>query len=189
MINRKPKNAKQLDPAKSPRAMYAAELRFKREQAGLSQVQLAEKLYVGGSLVAKMEAGERRVRPDYAELLDQILDADGFFVRNLAAARATPYLEYFAPVAELETLALTIREWEPLLIPGLLQTEAYTLAVIRAYDPVLAEELVRDRMAARITRGSLFENPDTPLYWAILNEAAIRCPVGGLPLWLNSSAV
>src|SRR3954464_116403 len=97
-------SAKKLDPAQSPRAMYGAELRFQRERAGLSQAALGELLFVGNSLIAKMESGERRIQPDMAEQLDRVLDAGGFFVRNLAAGRATPYREHFANVAELESV-------------------------------------------------------------------------------------
>jgi len=175
-----PRNApKKLDPGASPRAMYAAELRYKREQAGLTRQELGDRLFIGASLVAKLELAERRIQPECAEMLDAALDSDGFFVRNLAAGRATPYREHFADVAELETLALTIREWEPLLVPGLLQTPAYAMAIMRAYDPVLPEEEVGERLAARLSRAKIFTNPDTPMYWAVVNEATIRCPVGG----------
>jgi transcriptional regulator with XRE-family HTH domain len=159
--------------------MYGAELRFQRERAGLSQAGLGELLFVGNSLIAKMESGERRIQPDMAEQLDRVLDAGGFFVRNLAAGRATPYPEHFAGVVELEADATDIREWEPLLVPGLLQTEAYALAVIRAYDPVLANELVQERLEARLVRARIFDSANSPLYWGIVDQAAIRCPVGG----------
>jgi hypothetical protein len=79
----------------------------------------------------------------------------------------------------LETFAVSIREWEPLLVPGLLQTEAYALAVIRGYDPVLPAEPVKERVAARMFRAGIFHRADKPLYWSVLNEAALRCPVGG----------
>ncbi|WP_328914033.1 MULTISPECIES: helix-turn-helix domain-containing protein [unclassified Streptomyces] len=174
-----PSNAKRIEPEKSPRALYGAELRFKREQAGLSRTELGEKLFMGASQLAKIETGERRVRPDNAEMLDRILKTDGFFVRNLAAGRVSKYREHFADVVEIEALALTIREWEPSLVPGLLQTEAYALAVIRGYDPVLADALVRERLAARLSRAVIFNDPHKPLFWAVVGEAAIRCQIGG----------
>lgn len=173
-------NSRILDPALSPRAMYGAELRFRREQAQLSQEALGAKLFLSGVTIGHVETGLRRIQPDYAEMLDQVLpSADGFFVRNLAASRATPYPEHFADVAELEAFALVIKVWEPLLVPGLLQTEAYALAVIRGYDPVLADELVRERLEARLIRAKVFDNPRTPLYWAVVDEAMLRRPVGG----------
>jgi transcriptional regulator with XRE-family HTH domain len=172
-------NTRKLDPTKSPRSMYGAELRFKREQAGLSQEALGAKLFLSAVTIAHLETGLRRMQPDYAEQLDQVLNSDGFFVRNLKAGRATPYREHFADTAELETLALTIREWEPLLVPGLIQTPAYATAVIRGYDPVVGEETVTDRLAARLIRAEIFNNPDRPMYWAVVDEAAIRRTSGG----------
>jgi transcriptional regulator with XRE-family HTH domain len=179
MANRQPGKSKKLDPSHSPRALYGAELRFRREQAGLSQAELGARLFLSGSYVAYIERGDKRVPADCAEKLDEILETDGFFVRNLAAGRATPYREHFADVAELETVALTIRQWEPLLVPGLLQTEGYALAVMRAYDPVLIAEAIRERLAARLARAAIFNNPGRPLYWCVLDEATIRRPVGG----------
>jgi transcriptional regulator with XRE-family HTH domain len=171
--------AKKLDPSASTRAMYGAELRYQRMKANLSQVELAELVYVTASFIANLEAGRRRIQLELAELLDRVLDSDGFFVRNLEAARATPHREDFADVAELETVALTVRNWDPMLVPGVLQTPDYALAVIRAYDPVLPEPEVMARHKARTDRAVLLDDPGTPMYWATVSEAAIRCPVGG----------
>jgi transcriptional regulator with XRE-family HTH domain len=179
MANIRKFNGKKLDPSLSTRAMYGAEMRYQREKAGLSQAELAALLYVTPSFIANLETGRRRIHPDMAKMLDRVLKTDGFFLRNVEAGRATPYREDFADVAELERVALDIREWEPMLIPGLLQTPSYAMAVMRAYDPVLPEEQVRGRQEARIWRQEIFDNPQTPMYWAIVSEAAIRCAVGG----------
>lgn len=171
--------SKHLDPSESPRLFYGAEMRFKREQAGLTREELGARVFVSGSYIAYLEKGARRVPADLAAQLDEILETDGFFVRNLAAGRSSPHPEFFADVAELETVAVGIRTWEPLLVPGLLQTEAYAQAVIRGYDPVLPETAVRQRLDARLSRARVFDGAEKPLYWAVLNEAALRCPVGG----------
>jgi transcriptional regulator with XRE-family HTH domain len=171
--------AKTLNPAQSPRAMYGAELRFQRIRAGLTQSALGELLFVGTSHITRLESGERRIHPDMAKELDRILDAGGFFTRYMVAARTTPFREHFADIPELETVALTIHEWEPSLVPGLLQIPEYTLAVIRGYDPVASAELVSKRQAARLARAEIFKNPSLPVYWAVLDEAVIRRPCGG----------
>jgi transcriptional regulator with XRE-family HTH domain len=167
------------DPALSPRAMCAAELRHQRERAGLTQTALGELLFIERTLIAKMESGERRIKPQMAEMLDRVLDTGGFFVRHLAASRATLYPEHFADIVESEATALTIREWEPSLVPGLLQIPAYARAVIQAYDPVIPYEVVDERVKARLARAEIFNDPMKPLYWAVLDEAAIRRPCGG----------
>ncbi|WP_405582801.1 helix-turn-helix domain-containing protein [Streptomyces sp. NBC_01190] len=179
MTQRQPGKPKKLDVTASSRELYGSELRFKREQAGLSLEELGARLFVAKTHVSNLEVGRRRIQPDMAVQLDEILGTDGFFVRNLEAGRATPFREHFADVAELETLALAIREWEPLLVPGLLQTPAYTRAVIRGYDPLVSDGVVRNRLAARLARAEIFNNPDRPLYWAVVDEAAIRRAAGG----------
>jgi transcriptional regulator with XRE-family HTH domain len=171
--------AKKLDPSLSLRNLYGAELRFQREKANLSQAELAELVYVTASFIANLESGRRRIQPELAAMLDRVLNTDGFFVRNIEAGRSTPFREHFAEVAELETVALTIKEWEPLLIPGLAQTPAYAEAVIRAYDPFLRADAAVERQQARLARAKIFASPRPPEYWVILDEAAIRRPVGG----------
>ncbi|WP_221348218.1 helix-turn-helix domain-containing protein [Streptomyces beigongshangae] len=170
---------KRLDSSQSPRELYGAELRHQREGAGLSQEELGARLFVSGSFVDQLEAGVRRMRPEYARLADEILKTDGFFVRNLAGATRSPYEHHFADVVEFEGLARSIKDWAPDLVPGLLQTAAYTRAVIRAYDPVVPDDVVEGRMASRKARARVFDDPDRPRYWAILDEVVVRRPVGG----------
>ncbi|MFF3487527.1 helix-turn-helix domain-containing protein [Streptomyces sp. NPDC002701] len=170
---------KRLDPSPSPRELYGAELRHQREGAGLSQEDLGARMFVSGSFVGQLEAGIRRMQPEYAHLADEILQTDGFFVRNLAGAMTSPYEHHFADVVEFEGLARSIKDWAPDLVPGLLQTEAYTRAVIRAYDTVVADDVVEGRMASRQARARIFDDPARPRYWVILDEVVVRRPVGG----------
>ncbi|MCC9710467.1 helix-turn-helix transcriptional regulator [Streptomyces sp. MNU76] len=168
-----------IDPSQSTRAMYGAELRHRRERAGLSQEDLGAAMFISGAYVGMLEVGTRRMQPEFARMADEVLSADGFFTRNLEAARKSPYEHHFADVVELEALAHTIKDWAPILVPGLLQTAAYTRAVVRAYDPVLAEEVVEERVAARRARAHIFRDPTKPRYWAVLDEMVLRRPVGG----------
>lgn len=75
--------------------------------------------------------------------------------------------------------ATRVRNYEPLLIPGLLQTFPYARAVIAGIDPSLNEQVVGDRVAARIARQSLLRQSDAPEFEVILHEAALRQQVGG----------
>jgi transcriptional regulator with XRE-family HTH domain len=120
---------KDLDPSSSPRALLGAELRHAREKKGLSQEQLGQVLFVSGSFVGQLEAGTRRMQPEIARMLDEILETDGFFLRNCRAAAKSKYEDHFAEAVELEAQATAIRQYTPLLIPGLLQTAAYARAV------------------------------------------------------------
>ncbi|MGI5470321.1 helix-turn-helix domain-containing protein [Streptomyces sp. CA-132043] len=170
---------KQLDASESPRALYGAELRFKRERAGLTQAELGAPMFVSGSFIGQLESGARRMQTEYARRIDEILDTDGFFARNAEAAQRSRYPEHFADAADFEALALSIREYAPLLVPGLLQTEEYARAVFRAVHPVAPEEVIDDLLSARLDRARILDNPTTPLFWAVLDENVLRRPVGG----------
>ncbi|MFJ9937475.1 Scr1 family TA system antitoxin-like transcriptional regulator [Streptomyces virginiae] len=169
---------KNLDPSSSPRALLGAELRVAREAAGLSQAELGEPLFVSGSFIGQLEAGTRRMHIEFARQIDDILSTNGFFVRNCGAAAKSKYPDHFAAAAEAEALAKAIREYAPLIIPGLLQTEPYARAVFRAYRPTATEAAIDELVTNRIARAALLEDPTTPLLWTVLDEAVLRREVG-----------
>ncbi|WP_217171282.1 helix-turn-helix transcriptional regulator [Streptomyces sp. AC512_CC834] len=170
---------KDLDPSSSPRALLGAELRHAREKSGLSQEELGARLFVSGSFIGQLESGTRRMQPEYARLLDDVLGTEDFFRRNCAASAKSKYPEHFAEAAEAEGAATEIREYAPLLIPGLLQTPAYTRAVCRAYQPTAPDDVIEALVAARMDRAQLLDDPTEPLLWVVLDEAALRRATGG----------
>ncbi|MBL1081855.1 helix-turn-helix domain-containing protein [Streptomyces actinomycinicus] len=170
---------KDLDPSSSPRALLGAELRHARERQGLSQDQLGQRLFVSGSFIGQLEAGTRRMQAEYARMLDDALGTDDFFQRNCAAAAKSKYPEHFAEAAEAEASATAIREYAPLLIPGLLQTPAYAQAVCRAYQPTAPQQVIDELVAARVDRARLLDDPTEPLLWAVIDESALRRVTGG----------
>ncbi|MEH0419690.1 helix-turn-helix domain-containing protein [Streptomyces sp. B21-083] len=170
---------KDLDPSSSPRAFLGAELRHAREAAGLSQEELGRPLFVSGSFIGQLEAGTRRMLREYAVQIDQILGTKDFFERNCAALAKSKYPEHFEEAAEAEAIATTIRHYLPQLIPGLLQTPAYAAALFRTYRPTVPEAEIEELVATRMERTRILDSPTTPLFWSILDEAALRRPVGG----------
>lgn len=170
---------RKLDPSSSPRALLGAELRHRREDAGLSQAELGAPLFVSGSFIGQLESGVRRMQMDQAEKFDEILGADGFFVRNCAALKTSKYPEHFAEAAEAEARATAIREYAPQLIPGLLQTEAYARAVFRAYQPTAVESAIDELVTTRLERAQILADPTAPLLWVVLDEAVLRRVVAG----------
>ncbi|MEU6330529.1 helix-turn-helix transcriptional regulator [Streptomyces sp. NPDC047049] len=170
---------KPLDPSSSPRAMLGAELRHKREEAGLTQEELGRHLFVSGSFIGQLEAGTRRMQLEYAVKIDEVLGTDGYFTRNCEAATKSKYPDHFAEAAEAEAIATAIREYAPQLIPGLLQTKAYAWAVCRAYQPTAPEDAIEETVTARLERTRLLDHPTTPLLWVVLDEAVLRRKTGG----------
>ncbi|SNX62078.1 helix-turn-helix protein [Streptomyces sp. TLI_55] len=170
---------KDLDPSSSPRALLGAELRHAREKAGLSQEELGVRLFVSGSFVGQLEAATRRIQPDIARMLDEVLGTGDFFQRNCGAAAKSRYPEHFAEAAEAEALSTAMRQYAPMLLPGLLQTPAYARAVNRAFAPTAPKETIEERVEGRMARARLLDNPTKPLLWAVLDEAVLRRETGG----------
>ncbi|MGH3466657.1 MAG: helix-turn-helix domain-containing protein [Thermocrispum sp.] len=138
------------DISTSPLQQYFAdERRTVREARGMSQDQLAAKMYVSKSLVAMVETCQRAPTRDFAKAADDALDAAGRFDRmreRLLGAEATP--EWFRPWVDYEREAVEIGWFEPLLVPGLLQTEDYARALLEDGSPDRADSL----LAARLER-------------------------------------
>ncbi|WP_432070244.1 helix-turn-helix domain-containing protein [Streptomyces sp. AA1529] len=171
---------KDIDGSAGVPTFYGKELRWKREQAGLTQPQLVEGSFYGHSHLSEIERGERRMPPDLAAHVDKVLKTDGFFSRrceDVRNARRRGHAPYFERVLETEGSALSIDQWSPTLVPGLLQTEAYMRAVIRSTHPQDLPEEVDGKVRARQARAELFENPKTPEYWVIMHEVVLREPL------------
>ncbi|MFD5147629.1 Scr1 family TA system antitoxin-like transcriptional regulator [Streptomyces sp. NPDC058401] len=158
--------------------MLGSELRVARKRAGLSQDKLGEPLFVSGSFIGQLEAGTRRMVPELAREIDKTLGTGDFFTRNCEAVTKFKYPDHFTEAAEAEGLAKAIREYAPLLIPGLLQKEAYARAVFRAYQPTASESAIDELVEARLARAALLAEPTTPLLWCVLDEAVLRRAIG-----------
>ncbi|MGX4690064.1 helix-turn-helix domain-containing protein [Streptomyces sp. JNUCC 63] len=175
---------KDIDGSTGVPTFYGSELRWKREEAGLTLSQLVEGSFYGPSHLSEIERGERRMPAELAQHVDQVLGTDGFFKRrceDVRKAKRRGHARYFERVLEAEKHAETIEEWCPTLFPGLLQTEAYARAVVRSAHPLAPDDEVEEKVAARMARSRLFEdNHRTPEYWAVLPESLLRQPI--LPL-------
>jgi transcriptional regulator with XRE-family HTH domain len=172
---------KDIDGSASVPTFYGKELRWKREEAGLTLQQLVEGSFYGPSHLSEIERGERRMPAELAEHADQVLGTDGFFKRrceDVRKAKRRGHASYFERVLEAEKHADSIEEWCPTLIPGLLQTDAYARAVVRATHPLAPDDEVEEKVSARMARARLFEDDHkTPEYWAILPESLLRQPI------------
>jgi transcriptional regulator with XRE-family HTH domain len=118
---------RELDPSAGPLDFFGAELRRARTSARLSQEQLGQRLGYSGAQVGKVETGERSPSQDFAEGCDRALDTGGLFLRIYQLARRWdgPHPQWFRDWLRVEQEATALRWWEPMLVPGLLQTADY----------------------------------------------------------------
>ncbi len=172
---------RELDPSAGPLQFFGAELRRARTAAGLSQDQLGQRLGYSGAQVGKVETGERAPAQDFAEACDQTFpDAGGLFGRIYQLARRWDggYPSWFTGWVEAEQRAATLHTWEPLLVPGLLQTPDYARALFLAWRTTDDDEELDQLVSARIERQTIFKRPKPPSLWAVIDEAVLRRRVG-----------
>lgn len=87
--------------------------------------------------------------------------------------------KWFGPFIDVEAKAVAMRAWELAFIPGLLQTAEYARALTRAARPNTAEDQIEHEVDVRVHRQEILHRADPPMFWAIIDENALRRPVGG----------
>ncbi|SCF56757.1 helix-turn-helix transcriptional regulator [Streptomyces sp. Ncost-T10-10d] len=172
---------KDLDPYTDARSFYGSELRRLREAAGLSQSELGDRVFCSGTYIGLFEMAERRPQEDMSRAFDELLGSGEHLQRLCRLARKSKVASYFADAAELEKRARSIEEYAPMLMPGVLQTRAYATALTRGTMRRTSDEGVERTVSARMERAQLFSCENRPDFWAIIHEAALRVPIGGLP--------
>ncbi|GAA1291564.1 helix-turn-helix transcriptional regulator [Streptomyces sanglieri] len=171
---------KEIDGSAGVPQFYGKELRFKREEAGLTLEKLVDGSFYGITYLSEIEHGHRRMPEDLAHHVDRVLSTDGFFGRrceDVRKARRKGHAEYFERVLDAERHAETIEQWSPAVFPGLLQTEPYARSLFHVERTLDLPEEIDAKVDARLARAQLFEkNHRTPQYWNILSESLLRLP-------------
>jgi transcriptional regulator with XRE-family HTH domain len=171
--------------------LLGAQLRRLREGAGVSRDDAGYHIRASGSKISRLELGRVSFKErDVSDLLDLYgVDASAKeqLIQLTAEANATPWWQRYREVVPdwfqvyvgLEEAAALIRVYEVQFVPGLLQTEEYARAVVVQGSPNLVPEEVESRVAVRMGRQKLFARENPPRLWAIVDEAALRRPMGG----------
>ncbi|PTA43406.1 helix-turn-helix transcriptional regulator [Micromonospora sp. RP3T] len=151
------------------------EIRRARGAAGLTQEAFGKHAGFSASHVSAVEGRTRALTVDFIRGADRALRNGGIFER-LAAELGTP--SWFRPWLDAERGATQLRYFEPTLIPGLFQTEAYARAVLRL-DPRLTDGEVERRVAARMERQEILARDAPPRVVVVTDESAIRRAAAG----------
>jgi transcriptional regulator with XRE-family HTH domain len=170
------------------RRRLGIELRHLRESAGKTIDEVARVLECSDSKVSRIENGQVSASPrDVRDMLEFYgVDATRSeeLVEVARAARKKGWWEAYSdtpvvPLVGLEVAADRILAYEPMAVFSLLQTRKYAQAMIRAMRPELSEELMERWVELRMTRQKLLTRDAPPTIEVILEECAIRRPVGG----------
>ncbi|AJF66671.1 helix-turn-helix domain-containing protein [Streptomyces vietnamensis] len=156
-----------------------------RNNAGLSQVELAELTHCGEDLISSIERGVRTPQPDFLLLADPALGAGGVLtaavddVRQALARARVRHPDWFRSFAKAEAEAVALHYYAVQAVPGILQTPAYAEAVFRYRRPLYDEETIQTRLADRISRQALFDKWPGPTMSFVIEEAVLRRLLGG----------
>jgi len=157
-------------------------LRYYRERAGLGRPELARQISKSVSLIQAIELGQRAPTAEVTEDLERVLPSDGALTRLREEIGDSlgygAYPSWFEDWLASEREAKKLRTFEPMLVPGLLQTEDYARAVFSARFGITDEE-INEQVAARLKRQEILAREEPPALWVILDEAVLRRPVGG----------
>jgi transcriptional regulator with XRE-family HTH domain len=161
-------------------AFFGAELRRARESAGMSQEQLGRRLSFSAGLVGKVETSERFATPEFARRCDEVFpQLDGLFGRLIELARRWngPHPQWFRDWVEAEREATSLRWWEPMLVPGLLQTADYARAILGA-GPDTTADMLEELVPARLERQNVLDRAKPPELWVVIDEAVLHRLIG-----------
>jgi transcriptional regulator with XRE-family HTH domain len=167
------------DPEADPAAYLGKQLRQARIAAGYaSQDALAAALGFERSTITKAESGARAPTEEvFARWCEacgvsaevrEVLAGLNVVARNVDG----PVPTWFKDRLDIEGQAHTILQWQPLLIPGLLQTADYARAVFQA--EVADNEKVAELVAVRLARQAIFDRTDPPHIVFVLDELVVR---------------
>lgn len=171
------------------RRRLGQELRRLRELKGMTAEEVAERLLVSQSKISRLENGRRSIsQRDVRDLCGVYEVEDVRIVDSLMQMAKDsrqqgwwhsfgdiPYSVYIG----LETDAASLRVYDPLVVPGLLQTRPYAESLIQGALPEAAPGDIEKRVQVRLRRQERISDLENPLrLWAVLDETALRRTVG-----------
>ncbi|MDP9795640.1 transcriptional regulator with XRE-family HTH domain [Catenuloplanes nepalensis] len=174
------------------RMLLGSQLRKLREAKGVTREKAGWEIRSSESKISRMELGRVGFKErDVADLLTLYgVDDDQERASLLALAREanTPgwwhkhsdvLPNWFQAYLGLEATATIIRNYEVQYIPGLLQTADYARGVILLGHTLAPAEEIQSRVKLRMARQQVLHRAEAPRFWGLLDEAALRRPIGG----------
>jgi transcriptional regulator with XRE-family HTH domain len=163
--------------SRSPAQIAGDVLRDLREQAELTQSELARKVFCSQSLISALENAKKTAHSDLIRLIDEAVVARGALIKIWPVTASGE--QSIESLADLEAAATQIHDWDERAIPGLLETPGYARAIIRAANPRASEQTVAELVDKRIARQEVLTRASPPLTWFVFDESALYRPFGG----------
>lgn len=169
----------------------AAELRRLRGSADLSREHVSEQTGINEATLYRIETAKAKPRKRTLMALLNLYEVPAeqreYLFALLKDATKQGWLrpyhselpEEYTAYISFENEAQSVRNYESLFLPGLLQDENYARAVIRGILPSATDDEVEDRVRARVERQAVLTKDKALKFWAVVDEAALRRVVGG----------
>ncbi|WP_329370670.1 helix-turn-helix transcriptional regulator [Streptomyces sp. NBC_00669] len=157
----------------SARELYASELAYRRQQAGLTLMELGAKCLYEQSYLHRLERGQRLGTVEAAAALDKVYGTGDLLVKLWHLAKREAKDKPFLGLAPLEADAVSVQEYAVSAVPYLLQTRAYAEEQLRTARPHSIKQLSA-QVAARLKRQDRLTGPNPVHYRALIDEAVLR---------------
>jgi hypothetical protein len=174
------------------RIMLGSQLRKLRDTAGVSRGQAGYEIRSSESKISRMELGKVGFKErDVADLLTLYGMTEGEERERLLAlardannpgwwnAYGDVLPNWFQNYLGLEPVAEIIRTYQIQFVPGLLQTPDYARAIVQLGRGIMPADEIERRVRVRTSRQDILTRSDPVRLWAVIDEAALRRPIGG----------
>lgn len=166
----------------------SALLRSLREEQGLTGAEVAKALGMSPSKISRLETGNRGLRVDdvaallghykvpeqkRAQILDQVRKSED---RGWWESQGLGLPQLWQALINFESRATRIQNFEAMFIPGLLQTDEYTEAIIGSINKTLSKTELTNLVASRRARQTVFGRQELQ-FLAVIDEGALRRPI------------
>ncbi|MFD7224303.1 helix-turn-helix domain-containing protein [Streptomyces sp. NPDC059883] len=158
---------------------YGKLVKLWRNKSGLTQQELAEAVGYSCDQLASIEQGRRPAKSAFTDAAEVRLKAGGTLAVLQDDVDLAKLPLFFQDFALIETDAVSRYDFDPLLIPGLLQTEDYARALFSRHCPSLSEDTIEQHLEARLSRQKLLTRTPMVETCFIIGEAALTSAVGG----------
>ncbi|KMO97170.1 helix-turn-helix domain-containing protein [Streptomyces roseus] len=156
------------------------QIKLWRMEAGKTREELGEEAGYAPEYVKSMEQGRRRPTLHLLRIADAMFGAGGKLTAAAEYMKPEPFPKRSEEYMTAEAECLELHSYEPLFIPGLLQTEEYMRALLRDGCPPPDDETFEERVRVRLARQATRASRVTTQYGFIIYEAALRTCVGGV---------
>ncbi|RKS79684.1 helix-turn-helix protein [Actinomadura pelletieri DSM 43383] len=168
---------RQRRPSDSPALIaFGRQMRRMREAKGIKQETIAHLTQVSGPQVSKIENGKKRATRSFVELVDDYLEAGGALINLWQDLNKDGHpVPLWFDWPKIETDAAMLVTWQHSVMPGLVQTPAYAVAILHGNEAAAEARIARQ---AILTKKPEDDEAPSPTYLVLLNEHVLHNQVG-----------